>query len=488
MGLIESVSKFLTLGQFAPPLESRTIGDLEARPDLASQLRALQGGNRAPWRPASIQEAIGVPAIHRAVTLIANVGGGLSMEAWRKGVKLANEDRPHVIVQPNPYITPRDFFRDTFYSMATRGEAWWWTAKRDADGQALSMLLIPAREITVTESDDFFRPTITWNRRGWAVGKVMPNEDMDQITLLREPGELRGFGPLQACGAAVSISVESQEWAANFFAAGGYPNLWIKAAGDLSGGQNGSFDPDDPEDDSWMSEVQRLKNQWIDSAPNTPKVTDEGIIDIKQFDPNPQGAQMLAARDFQNGDAAREFGIPGALMEYATAGSSLTYQNLSEVMTNFAKTCLIPNYLEPVEQTMSARLSRTTVAQFAVGGINRADIKTRFEVYKLGIESGVLTPEMAQQQEGIIAGDVETAPVPLAMPSAFPTPAQIPQNDSGSVGVTGLLSRSTEIRCEAMVTKRRSGIAHLEKCNRKLGVGESFVGKCPRCKTEYAVA
>lgn len=443
-------------------------------PGLDEQIAAAFGWTNRPWRPASIKDALGVPAILRCVTLVSSVGGSLSLEAWRRGVRLDPEDRPRLIVRPDPFHTPRDFVRDTIYSMATRGEGWWWVAARDPQTrQALSLIPVNPAEVRVEEDPDDLRyPKIWWRE------KLMPRGDMIQITYLREPGALRGYGPLQACQAAVSIAVESQEWAANFYAAGGYPSIWIKVAGSLGGGEDGWSDEDQTNDGA-LSEAQRLKAQWIETAPNTPKVTDESVEDIKQFDPNPQGAQMLDARSFQVGDAVRMFGIPGKLAEYVQTGSSLTYQNLAEVMTEFLRTCLLPNYLEPIEQAMSDLLTAPTVARFNVQGVNRADVKTRFEVYKLGIESAVLTPELAQQEEGIVPGDVEVAPMPLAPPSAVP--GSIPPRQ----GSTPMMRSGGEVRCDGLRTRRRSGISYIAKCDRLLSTTGEFVGTCPRCKKVY---
>lgn len=451
-----------------------TVAALGGYPDLNAQIAAAFGWNNRPWRSASIQDALGVPAILRAVTMIANITGSLQLDAYRNGVKMAAEDRPRVLVRPDPFRTARDFFRDTAYNAATRGEWWWWVAKRDVDGQAMSLINVPPQQITVDPNPaNLLRPIITWNLPN-GQSKIMRNEDLLQGTLLQEPGQLRGYGPLQMCGAAVSVSVEAQEWAANFYAAGGYPNIWIKAAGELSGGLQG--DPETDEQDDWMSEVQRLKSQWISTSPNTPKVTDEGIIDIKQFDPNPNGAQMLDARNYQNGDAARMFGIPGDLLEYAAGGSSLTYQNVPELMTNFLRTCLIPNYLEPIEQMMSDLLTRSTISRFNVDEVNRADVLTRYQVYQIGIEAGVLSVEQAQEAEGIIPGSVETAPVPVAPPAAIPE--SLPQSRTAS----------TEVRCSGTHVRSRGGMRYLSTCNRLLSKTGTFIGTCPRCKKEYSEA
>ena len=201
MSLWDSLKTFLAI----EPMQERDIDSFVDHPGLTEQLAAIQGLSPRPWRVAGLTEALGVPAIFRAVSLIANTTGSLAIEAYRKGAPLLAEQRPRIIVRPNPFTTPRDFYRDTAYSMATRGEAWWWVASRDIDGSALSLLPVNPAEVTVSEDErDLRYPIIEWR------GRRMPNADMVQITLLREPGALRGVGPLQMCGAAISVAVESR--------------------------------------------------------------------------------------------------------------------------------------------------------------------------------------------------------------------------------------------------------------------------------------
>jgi HK97 family phage portal protein len=258
---------------------------------------------------------------------------------------------------------------------------------------------VPPQEIQVTEDPRDLRfPVIEWR------GRRMRNEDMRQLTLNKLPGNLRGSGPLQLCGAAASVAVESQEWAANFYAEGGVPSIVIKSADELT-----------------AQEATDLKTQWNAGGNNVPKVIDPGTESVEQFGVNSEAASMFAARDFQNAEAARMFGVAASLLDIPIGGQSLTYKTLESEFTKFVKTCLWPNYLEPMEQTMSDLLTRSTVCRFNVDAFMRPDTKTRFEVYKLGVESGVMTPEQAAIEEGFTPGDVENAPMPLAMPAAIPS-------------------------------------------------------------------
>jgi len=239
---------------------------------------------------------------------------------------------------------------------------------------------------------------------------------MRQITMAREPGTLRGIGPLQMCGAAISVAVEAQEWAANFFAAGGYPSVVLKSEVDMT-----------------EDEAAALKAQWVGTPANMPRVTTPNYT-IEEFGANPQGAQMLQARDYQVGDVARMFGIPSSLLDYSTPGSSLTYQNLEGEFGKFVRACLWPNYLEAIEQAISDLLTRSTVARFNIDALTRSDIKTRYEVYASGITSGVLTAEEAREMEGLAPGDVENAAVPFSPPAAVPS-------------ILPIKGRSAEVRC-----------------------------------------
>ena len=70
---------------------------------------------------------------------------------------------------------------------------------------------------------------------------------------------------------------------------------------------------------------------------------------------------------------------------------------------------------------MSDLLTRQIVDPLQRRRLLRADIKTRYDVYKLAVESGVMTAEQAAVIEGILPGDVENAPMPFGAPQAVPS-------------------------------------------------------------------
>lgn len=431
MSLYDRVTAAIALAPWDHPMRELTT---PGPPNLSESEKGLARIERQmkvrPWRQASVNEALGVPAILQAVTLISNMMGIFTLQAYRNGQRVPDNERPRLIVRPNPFTTLRDYLRETGWSMATRGENWQWIGARDIDGNALSLIPVPSREVKV--EGDWISPTVKWRN-------TSKTKDMAAVYLTKELGDLRGKGPLQYCGAAISAAVESQEWAANFYADGGPGNIILHSEVEL--------EADEPE---------ALRQAWANTPPNMPHVTSGGIKAEEVGGVDEGVAQMLDARMWNAGEASRMFSIPGALLEYGRGGSSLTYTNVVTLVDQLLRQCLIPNYLEPLEQMMTDMLPRSWVTRFNVDAVLRADIKTRFEVYKLGLDSGVYPdPTIPQSMEGIISGSVENAPVPYSPPAALP--GGIPPR-----------SFSAEWRCE--------------HCNRKLaeikGLGTQMRCRC----------
>ncbi len=414
MSILSKLGHML-VGELPPaPIHTRAGGEF---PSFDEQMDVIRGRLRDTYRTASVDDALGSPAIFGAVSLIANTLGTLSFEAFRRGTLMAMEEAPRLIQRPNPFSTLRVFLRDTAFYLATRGEAWWWIAVRDPiDGSPLSLYPVPPWEIVVEPNDrNRLRPTIKWADR------EIHNEDIRQITYL--PGRNgRGIGPLQKCGAAVSIAVEAQEWAANFFS-GSLPSMIGTTEQDMT-----------------EEEMQIMDKQWLEKPGNVPRWLTSGLkMSESPFDP--EKAQLSQARDANVGDAARMFNMPGALIEYQMSGSSLRYQNQDHIWTDFQRRCLSPNYIEPIEQEISDLLTRSTVARLNLKQLLRSDPKTRMEVHKLAIDTGVYDAATAAREEGYAPGNVDYAPVPMALPQA--RPLLLPPNRE-------LATRSAldELRCE----------------------------------------
>jgi HK97 family phage portal protein len=378
-------------------LQKRALDSFVDHPGLTEQLLAIQGLSSTSWYPPSIKEALSVPAVFRAVTMIANLVGSLTMQAWRNGVLLTGQQVPILVSRPGVFSTPRDFFRDTAYCLASRGEYIWWVVDRDDDGLAKKLLILPPGEVTVRWNEQL--PLV--REYEWR-NKQIPADDIEHGTFSREPGALRGQGPLQICGAALSAAVEADEWAARFFKRGGVPSVVLESVTNLS-----------------SAEANKLKEQWLEAEGNEVRVASGGAKPTP-FQINPENAQLLESRKYSAAAVATMFGMDADLLNAAVSGSSLTYQNVGQRLDNFIRTTLGPNYLEPIEHGISERLSRTTVARFALQTLHKADVATQASVYSTLVAAGVDATRAAE-----IAGLdslVDTIPIPAPEPLRIEVP------------------------------------------------------------------
>lgn len=376
-------------------LQTFAIDSFTEYPGLTEQLLRVQGLSTETWYPPSIKEAMSVPAVFRAVTFISSLVGSLTMEGFRNAVKMTVA--PVLCSRPGVFMDAYDFWRDTAYSFASRGEFLWLTIDRDADGLAKKLLLLPPQEVTVS-----------WNQQlpivrdyEWR-GKKLDSADVTHRTFFRELGALRGQGPLQLCGAALSAAVEADEWAARFFKRGGAPSTVLEVQGNMA-----------------PLEAETLKNQWLEKEGNEVRIASGGTKPVP-FQVNPEAAQLLESRRYSAASIATAFGMDADLLNAAQSGSSLTYQNVGQRFDNFIRSTLAPNYLEPIEHGISELLPRTTVSRFNLQGLTRADVKTQADVYSVLVSAG-LDPNQAAEIAGI-GSLVDTLPLPAPEPIRIEVP------------------------------------------------------------------
>jgi HK97 family phage portal protein len=370
-------------------LQTRAIDSFQDYPGLTEQLLSLQGLSEENYTVPSVREALSVPAVFRAVTMISTLIGSLTLEAWRNGTKMSVA--PSLVQRPGVFSTPRDFFRDTGWCLANYGEYLWWVVDRDEEGLARKLLIIPPGECQVTWDDDF--PLM--RRYRWR-NKDIPAEDIEHGTYVRNPASLRGMGPLQLCGAALSAAVEADKWAARFFRRGGAPATKLNSPVKLN-----------------QEEANRMVDQYLLREGNEVRVLSGGVT-AEAHAIDPESAQLLQSRQYSASAVATMFGMDADLLNSAISGSSLTYQNVGQRFDNFVRSSLAPGYLEPIEHGISERLTRTTVARFNLQTLLRADVKTQAEVFSTLTAAGMSATDAAT-----VAGLdnlVDTQPVPAPLP------------------------------------------------------------------------
>lgn len=387
MSFLQRFSIWLT-----EPLEQRTEPALDPDiyyPDIDTQLYARQRAQAGTVPNATIRQALGIPAVFRAVTLLATVTATLLLREYVNGREIV--PAAPVLRRPQREWTYRDFIRDTVFYGAGYGESIWIVTERDAAGFASNFAAVRPDRIK-SDWDGIRHDWYTYDRNGKRFD--YRREDIVHITpFFRDPGDGRGRGPLQMCGVATNVAVEAEHWASRFFV-GSIPSIFLESKVPLAG--------DDP---------ANIKDRWMTDPPNTPKVgygIEPHVLDI-----NPEGSQLTQVRMQSRGEVALMFGISGRLLEYMESGSSITYANVGDLATELVRLSLSPTYLEPIEAAFSDQRPRGTEVRFDVDGFQRADAKTRYEIHEKAVALGIYDNEEAARKEGERGTFSEVIPAPL---------------------------------------------------------------------------
>lgn len=399
MGFLDRLATFMGDGELA----TRQI-DPGAEPGLTEQLLYVQGLRTQPWRALSPREALTIPAVFRANHLVASLVATIPRRVYQDGQLMTVT--PRLIARPDPFQLRHTFYYGIGWNVATRGEAIIYAAAVDVDRRPLTLLNLPLHEVRVEWAN-----TAQLERRYTWRGRELDSDRVRHLFWVLEPGELRGAGPLQLIGAAFGAAAEADEWAARYFGEGGLTAVHLHSETKLTD-----------------AEAEAIRERWI-STRSAVRVTSAGVLTAEVLGTKPAEAQLVEARLHNRGEVAVAYGMPGKLLEYGAPGSSITYQNVGELGTEYARLTLEPTILEPLEELLTDFLPRSMTVLHDLDKLQRADIKTRYEVHDVAIERGIYGPDYAAQAEGIAPGSPDTAPVP----AAGPDPQGIP--DAQTAGV-----------------------------------------------------
>lgn len=128
----------------------------------------------------------------------------------------------------------------------------------------------------------------------------------------------------------------------------------------------------------------------------------EGGMKFDAVSLSPQDIELLESRKFQIAEICRWYGVPSVMVN-DSSGTSVWGSGIEQVMQGFYKLSLRP-LLEKIEASIlvnlmtAAERDRMDVA-FDFDALLRADVKSRYESYRIAITNGLMTPNEARAME-----------------------------------------------------------------------------------------
>lgn len=369
--------------------------------------------SRTTGAPVTTREAIAVPAMYRALQVLATSASQLALDVKRNGVLVSQ--LPSIITKPDVSMARDDWVELAVMSLAASGKLFVY-APTAPNGERLELVILPPHEVHIAQERDS-RGILRLRGFDFA-GRRYTTEEILYAPLLRVPGDYNGLGPIQAAQPGLTSVKGMRTYMEQWWTGGGQP------AGLLTSDQQLT-----------AAEAATARNRWngLDDNgqpltgdtpnPSRIKVLGKGLT----YDPvflSPRDALWLEAQGFNRLEVAQLMGVPSNLMLVAPEGSSETYSNVEQEWIGFTRYTLTW-YLSKLEGLLSRVLVRGQDARFRIETLLRSDTKTRYESHQLAIDAGWQTPAEVRAIEGLAPHDAipDTPRNPKAAPATQEQPA-----------------------------------------------------------------
>lgn len=392
------------------PLTSTTLLDMLSGPKGAAGMAVTEPGS------------LGMPAVWRAVNLIAGTAASLPLHAYRQTddvrLPVGGGQAAQLLSSPHPDLTPYELWEQVYVHLLLWGNAYL-RILRNRHGQIRELWpLHPARVRAGRESE-----------AGAKVYQIDGDTEMawNDEHVLHIPGMgydgVCGVSPIRLASQGIGLALAAEEYGARLFGSGSL------AAGILQTEQRLS-----PE------QADALKTRWKAKVGGLEKAHDVAVLDsgikFQQLSIPPQDAQFIESRRFQITEIARLFGVPPHML-MDTDRSTSWGSGIEQQAIGFVVYTLRP-WLTRVEQRVTRLLRPNAVyAKYVLEGLLRGDSTQRAAFYNQMWQIGALSTNDIRRLEDMPAvdgGDVRYRPLHMGvLGEGDPATADTNDNDEEEV-------------------------------------------------------
>ena len=228
--------------------------------------------------------------------------------------------------------------------------------------------------------------------------------DVDAFNIMHVPGIMwpgadRGLSPVEYARQGIGMGLAAQEYGARFFDQDTTPGGVIEVPHEME-----------------PAKAREMARSWAKKHAGKGKVGLPGVLQggavWKPTGITNEQAQFLETRQYTDAQIAAEmFLIDPPEMGIGVQGQSLTYTNQEQRNTRKVQVTFLP-WLVRLERALTSMLPPGPKVKMNVNGLLRGDTKTRFETYKLGIDTGTIEVEEVRELEDFPPLPERSAPPP----------------------------------------------------------------------------
>jgi len=329
--------------------------------------------------------AMQLSAVWACVKLLAETVSSLPLTIYKKTPDGRVVYETHALTtlfegKVNRYQTKIEFFETVLLNLVINGNSY---CKIDRVGDRIvSLLPIMAAQVEPMMLDDGSMVYNYTNDQGVA---VFASESIWHLKLMGN-GTI-GMSPLAYQRNSLGIAQAAEGAVTKIYRNGAKPS--------------GVLSIDRVLTDAQRAAVRANFNTLTTSADDRLMVL-EGGMKFDAISLSPQDIELLESRKFQIAEVCRWYGVPSVMIN-DSSGTSVWGSGIEQVMQGFYKLTLRP-LLEKIEASMMVNLltpaerNRMDIA-FDFDALLRADVKSRYESYRIAITNGLMTPNEARAME-----------------------------------------------------------------------------------------
>lgn len=396
--------------------ERRASVENPSVPLTASSLTTLLAGPPSESGVAVTETtALHMPAVWRAVSVIANVSAALPLHTYRLGTK----DRVTVklLDDPHPELTKFELWRLLYVHRLLWGNAYAQKIRNNAGAIVQLWPVRPDRVKVEREKPSEGNPggKVFWIRDDEGVVHRRTSREILHLPALGYDG-LTGCSPIRAAAEGIGLGLAAERSAAKLYGSGNMISGVLQTEQRLTAEQ-----------------AAQLKASWNAKLSGSQAAHDIAVLDSgASFHPVTmpyKDSQFLESRQFQITEIARMFGVPLYLL-METQKSTSWGTGLEQQAQGFVTWDLAPTWLTPTEQRVSKELLPSTqYAKYQLGGLLRGDSQARAVFYRAMRDTGAFSANDIRDLEELPPiegpeGDMRLQPMSMAPLGSDPTAAE----------------------------------------------------------------
>lgn len=401
------------------------LGKAETRSSIESPLVPLTSSTLLDWMTGpqshagvhvNEQSSLGMPAVWRAVNLIAGTVASLPLHAYQYSndvrVPVADtQSSAKLLANPHPDLTPFEFWETMMAHLLLWGNSYA-QILRNPLGQADELWPIHPARVKVGRAKDMTKV--------YVINGDEQNPRSDD-TILHIPGfgydGVTGVSPIHLARQGIGLALAAEEYGARLFGSGSLASGILQVDRQLT-----------------QDQAEALKARWKSKVGGLERSHEVAVLDngakFQQLSIPPQDAQFIESRRFQISEVARIFGVPPHML-MDTDKSTSWGTGIEQQGIGFVVYTLRP-WLTRVEQRMTRLLRPGTVyAKYSVEGLLRGDTAARYTSYATARQWGWMSINEIRKLEDLAPvanGDGMIQPLnmaPIDQPATTPAvPAQ----------------------------------------------------------------